>query len=100
MKDLSKPFSIPSHRTSDLVAELGKMPVGGLIGNILAACVDAQTHAADTAWMYTQKTLENKDPIVFNFKDKDGMKRLEVPLFTIVTDILVGPNSMLSFLKR
>lgn len=84
MKDLSKPFSIPSHRTSDLVAELGKMPVGGLIGNILAACVDAQTHAADTAWMYTQKTLENKDPIVFNFKDKDGMKRLEVPLFTIV----------------
>ena len=53
MKDLSKPFSIPSHRTSDLVAELGKMPVGGLIGNILAACVDAQTHAADTAWMYT-----------------------------------------------
>lgn len=81
---LSRPFNVPSRKVEELVDEIGKMPIGSLIGNVLASCVDAQTHAAQTAWAYTQKVLENKTPIVFIYQDEEGLKSLSVPLFTIV----------------
>jgi len=84
MNDLSQPFKIPSYKYDDAVDELGKMPFGNLIGNILTSCVEAQTRATETAWRYTQSVLEQKTPMVFTFQDQEGLKRLEMPLFTIV----------------
>jgi len=82
--EISQAYRLPTYRTDSTVDELGKMPFGILIGNILSACVDAQTQAANTAWDYTRKLLEREEPIVFNFRDEEGMKSLSVPLFTIV----------------
>lgn len=87
MTKLTKPFNVPSYKTEeikDLVNDLGKIPFGSLVGNILSSCVDAQTHAATTAWNYTQQVLEHREPIVFNFQDEEGTKSISVPLFTIV----------------
>ena len=84
MRDLSTPFNIPAHKTDELVTEMGKMPFGSLIGNILSACVDAQNDAAEAAWKYTQEVLKEKDPIVFTFQEGETMKKLSVPLITIV----------------
>lgn len=84
MSELSKPFNIPSHKVDETINELGKMPFGSLIGNILSACVDAQNDAANTAWMYTQEVLKEKDPVVFTFQEAGQMKKLSVPLITIV----------------
>ena len=84
MSDLSKPFNITSHKVDETISELGKMPFGSLIGNILSACVDAQNDAAITAWNYTQEVLRQKDPVVFTFQEAGTLKKLSVPLVTIV----------------
>lgn len=82
--ELSQAYHIPTVKADDSLTDLGKMPFGSLIGNILSSVVDAQTQAASVAWNYTQQLLEREEPIVFTFRDESGLKSLSVPLFTIV----------------
>lgn len=80
----SNPFQIEPQNLSKIGEELSRVPFGKLLGNILGACVDAQENASQVAWDYTKTVLSRKTPMVFTFQEKDKLKRLEVPLVTIV----------------
>ena len=72
-RDLGQPFD-----------DLGRIPFGTLIGRILSACVDAQEAASTAAWDYVQQVLSHEAPVVFTFMDGSSVRRIEVPLITIV----------------
>ncbi len=72
------------HDLSRSFDEISRMPFGTLIGKILSACVDAQENASNAAWDYVQQVLSREAPMVFTFQDATGLRRLEVPLVTIV----------------
>ena len=73
VNDLSKPFE-----------DVNRLPLGSLIGRILTACVNAQETASNAAWEYVKQVLSHEAPMVFTFWDGKAMRRLEVPLVTIV----------------
>ena len=73
VNDLSKPFE-----------DMNRLPLGSLIGRILTACVNAQETASNAAWEYVKQVLSHEAPMVFTFWDGKAMRRLEVPLVTIV----------------
>ena len=80
----NNPFQIKSQNLSRVDDEMSQVPFGSLIGNILTACVNAQENASNVAWDYTQTVLSRKTPVVFTFMEGKTLKRLEVPLVTIV----------------
>ena len=86
MTKLTKPFNIEPYSLTDITNGVTQLPFGKLIGNILSACVDAQTHAANVAWEYTQQVLKRSEtPMVFTYQDVDKqVRRISVPLITIV----------------
>ncbi|MBR6844343.1 MAG: DUF2589 domain-containing protein [Bacteroidales bacterium] len=80
----NNPFQIKPQNLSRVDDEMSQVPFGSLIGNILTACVNAQENASNVAWDYTQTVLSRKTPVVFTFMEGKTLKRLEVPLVTIV----------------
>ena len=86
MTKLTQPFNIEPESLTDTTNGITQFPFGKLIGNILTACVDAQTKAANVAWEYTQQVLKRSEtPMVFTFQDSDKqVRRISVPLITIV----------------
>ncbi len=71
--DLGQPFD-----------DLGRIPFGTFIGRILSACVDAQEAASTAAWDYVKQVLSHEAPVVFTFMDGSSVRRIGVPLITIV----------------
>lgn len=71
--DLGQPFD-----------DMGRIPFGTFIGRILSACVDAQEAASTAAWDYVKQVLSHEAPVVFTFMDGSSVRRIEVPLITIV----------------
>lgn len=71
--DLGQPFD-----------DMGRIPFGTLIGRILSACVDAQEAASTAAWDYVKQVLSHDAPVVFTFMDGSSVRRIGVPLITIV----------------
>lgn len=84
MKPLTTLQDLKVHDLSRSFDEVSRMPFGTLIGKILAACVAAQENASNAAWDYVQQVLSHEAPMVFTFQDATGLRRLEVPLVTIV----------------
>ena len=86
MTKLTKPFNIEPYGLTDITNGITQLPFGKLIGNILSACVDAQTNAANVAWEYTKQMLKHSEtPMVFTYQDVDKqVRRISVPLITIV----------------
>ena len=86
MTKLTQPFNIEPESLTVTTNGITQFPFGKLIGNILTACVDAQTKAANVAWEYTQQVLKRSEtPMVFTYQDVDKqVRRISVPLITIV----------------
>ena len=84
---MTKPSTIQALKAHDLgqsFDDLGRIPFGTLIGRILSACVDAQEAASTAAWDYVRHVLSHEAPVVFTFMDGLSVRRIEVPLITIV----------------
>lgn len=81
---LNKPFDIDAYNPASSADAVSQIPFGNLIGSILTASIDAQEHASDVAWEYTQRVLAHNTPLVFSFMENGVMKGLEVPLITVV----------------
>ena len=76
--------SLKAHDLGQSFDDLGRIPFGTFIGKILSACVDAQESASTAAWDYVQQVLSHEAPVVFSFMDGSSVKRIAVPLITIV----------------